>query len=234
MSEIWATLILSANFPIIIINFIIFILFFLSHLLILFLIDHFELVKREGLNGGADARTSGSKKLPVADVTRIGVIAMGRMLVALCYVWATIVDRSVGTFWKLGGGDSDAHGKEIDEDGRTDGPTNNSGDAGGLGNKSFEWWSFRAFWEGGRYEEGGGSTFHEDTVEGHAGWFSTPGSKGRMNFEAGWAGYFLDGIGLNLFGEWWPGAAYTGLVIIGLGFGGLTAYVLQTLCTPVR
>eukprot|EP00434_Breviolum_minutum_P019443 symbB.v1.2.017146.t1/scaffold1327.1/size125186/5 len=55
-----------------------------------------------------------------------------------------------------------------------------------------------------------------------------------MNYEAGWAGYFLDGIGLNLFGEWWPGVAYTALVIMGLGFGGLTAYVLQTLCTPVR
>ena len=160
--------------------------------------------------------------------------AMVRIIVAICYVWANIIDRGGGSLWKIGGS-SDGNEAMDEVAGMEDsGPSGGGSNATGGGNKSFEWWSFRAFWEGGRYEENDQGSFSEDMKGEFGGWFSMPNTKGRMQTEAGWAGYFVDGIGLNLFGEWWPSVAYAGLVLVGLGLGGLTAYVLQTLCTPVR
>ena len=91
--------------------------------------------------------------LPVAGVTSQSVVAMGRVLIALCYVWATIVDQSVGTFWKLGSGDDPGGGSEVIGSDYTNGFTNGSRGAANGVNRSFEWWSFRAFWEGGRYKK---------------------------------------------------------------------------------
>ena len=158
---------------------------------------------------------------------------MVRAVIALCYIGATILDQSVGSLWRLGGGtDVDSLG---DDDSRNSNQSTADGNGtGGGSNRSFEWWSFRAFWEGGRYRDGSGDAPPEDVRSSDDGWFSTPGCHGRMHSEAGWAGYFLDGIGLNLFGEWWPSAAYSGMVVLGLALGGLVAYVLQALCAPVR
>ena len=64
--------------------------------------------------------------LPVAGVTSQSVVAMGRVLIALCYVWATIVDQSVGTFWKLGSGDDPGGGGEVIGSDYTNGSTNGS------------------------------------------------------------------------------------------------------------
>ena len=159
---------------------------------------------------------------------------MGRVFIALCYVWASIVDQHAGAFWQIGGGNDTGYGMDDSVDGYNKSSSNSSDSTAGGTERSFEWWSFRAFWEGGRYGERSEKPTNADPVDEEAGWFSQPERKGRMHSEAGWAGYFVDGFGLHLFGEWWPGVAYTTLLLVGIGLGGLTAYVLQTLCTPVR
>ena len=159
---------------------------------------------------------------------------MGRVFIALCYVWASIDDQHAGAFWQIGGGNDTGYGMDDSVDGYNKSSSNSSDNTAGGTERSFEWWSFRAFWEGGRYGERSEKSTNADPVDEEAGWFSQPERKGRMHSEAGWAGYFVDGFGLHLFGEWWPGVAYTTLLLVGIGLGGLTAYVLQTLCTPVR
>jgi len=67
---------------------------------------------------------------------------MGRVLVALCYVWATIVDQGVGAFGKLGGGNATQIGREVEQDDHTNQSANGSDGTAGAGNRSFEWWSF--------------------------------------------------------------------------------------------
>ena len=92
-----------------------------------------------------------------------------------------------------------------------------------------EWWLFKAafaaFWE-----SGGISITGAHSCE----WFGVPGCPGKLRSEGGWIGYFMDGVGVQAFGEWWPWVAICAGVVFSVLVTGLLAYSLHTLLAPVR
>ena len=91
-------------------------------------------------------------------------------------------------------------------------------------NGSF-WWiegQIRGFWR------------QSYSPEDEAAWFGTPDHPGRLRAEGGWAGYFVDGIGVQAFGTWWPWTAWVIMVSFSPSVLGILTYSLHTLTGPFR
>ena len=65
-------------------------------------------------------------------------------------------------------------------------------------------------------------------------WFGTPDQPGRLRMDGGWAGYFIDGIGVQAFGSWWPWTACIIMASFNIGLLGILTYSLHTLTGPCR
>ena len=88
------------------------------------------------------------------------------------------------------------------------------------------WWLEGGIW---------GFWMSNNTHDGDGGaWFGRPGRPGRLRGEGGWAGYFLDSMGVHAFGEWWGCIAVGCLGSLGIGLLGILTYSLHTLTGPCR
>ena len=73
------------------------------------------------------------------------------------------------------------------------------------------------------------------TFDGDGGaWFGRPGRPGQLRGEGGWAGYFLDGMEVHAFGEWWACIAVGSLGSMCIGLLGILTYSPHTLTGPCR
>lgn len=72
------------------------------------------------------------------------------------------------------------------------------------------WWFEGAVW---------GFWRQTDATNGgdEAPWLGSPDCPASLRAEGGWAGYFIDGIGVQAFGSWWPWAAYIIMVSFNTG-----------------
>ena len=88
------------------------------------------------------------------------------------------------------------------------------------------WWLEGGIW---------GFWMSNNTHDGDGGaWFGRPGRPGRLRGEGGWAGYFLDSMGVHAFGEWWGCIAVGCLGSLGIGLLGILTYSLHTLTGSCR
>ena len=170
---------------------------------------------------------------------------MGRMLLAVLYFGASVLDHSVGYLWQanLPGGDNQPQddGANCTDNMSGEGFNCSSGADAGPGRNgtfsrdkpwSFGWWRIRGTAE---YIFGRGGVASDDEIlQDHESWFSTPEGTGRLGRDAGWIGYFVDSVGVAAFGAWWCYAAWTGIGAGAIILLGLLAYSIQTLLAPVR
>lgn len=170
---------------------------------------------------------------------------MGRMLLAVLYFGASVLDHSVGYLWQanLPGGDNQPQddGANCTDNMSGEGFNCSSGADAGPGRNgtfsrdkpwSFGWWRIRGTAE---YIFGRGGVASDDEIlRDHESWFSTPEGTGRLGRDAGWIGYFVDSVGVAAFGAWWCYAAWTGIGAGAIILLGLLAYSIQTLLAPVR
>ena len=170
---------------------------------------------------------------------------MGRMLLAVLYFGASVLDHSVGYLWQanLPGGDNQPQddGANCTDNMSGEGfNCSSSADAGPRRNGafprdkpwSFGWWRIRGTAE---YIFGRGGVASDDEIpQDYESWFSTPEGTGRLGRDAGWIGYFVDSVGVAAFGAWWCYAAWTGIGAGAIILLGLLAYSIQTLLAPVR
>ena len=87
------------------------------------------------------------------------------------------------------------------------------------------WWTEGAIW--GFWKPAG-------SLVSNVSWFGTPDRPGRLRVDGGWAGYFIDGIGVQAFGAWWPWTACIIMATFNTGLLGILTYSIHTLTGPCR
>ena len=87
------------------------------------------------------------------------------------------------------------------------------------------WWAEGAIW--GFWKPAG-------SLVSNVSWFGTPDRPGRLRVDGGWAGYFIDGIGVQAFGAWWPWTACIIMATFNTGLLGILTYSIHTLTGPCR
>ena len=138
------------------------------------------------------------------------------------YILGPLLPAVIGWPWQLGHNEEHSFEENltgVDPGGDTEPPSNNTHQKGDF------WWFEGTIWGGWWSADG----FGED-----APWFGTPESPGRLRSDGGWAGYFVDGIGVQAFGSWWPWVAYFVMITFLTGILGILTYSLHTLTGPCR
>ena len=112
------------------------------------------------------------------------------------YILGPLLPAVIGWPWQLGHNEEHSFEENltgVDPGGDTEPPSNNTHQKGDF------WWFEGTIW---------GFWWSADGFGEDAPWFGTPESPGRLRSDGGWAGYFVDGIGVQAFGSWWPWVAY--------------------------
>ncbi|CAK9010326.1 unnamed protein product [Durusdinium trenchii] len=138
------------------------------------------------------------------------------------YILGPLLPAVIGWPWQLG--HIEEHNFEenltdVDPGGDAVPPSNNTYRKGDF------WWFEGTIW---------GFWWSADGFGEDAPWFGTPELPGRLRVDGGWAGYFVDGIGVQAFGSWWPWVACFVMVTFLTGIFGILTYSLHTLTGPCR
>ena len=138
------------------------------------------------------------------------------------YILGPLLPAVIGWPWQLGHNEEHSFEENltgVDPGGDTEPPSNNTHQKGDF------WWFEGTIW---------GFWWSADGFGEDAPWFGTPESPGRLRSDGGWAGYFVDGIGVQAFGSWWPWVAYFVMITFLTGILGILTYSLHTLTGPCR
>ena len=138
------------------------------------------------------------------------------------HILMPILPAVLGWPWQLGGFDAPTIEENLTEMGAGSGrpQPNETNDL-----ESDSWWFEGVVW---------GFWWRTYGLSDEAPWFGTPDLPGRLRVDGGWAGYFMDGIGVQAFGSWWPWVACFVMITFITGILGILTYSLHTLTGPCR